>query len=127
MKKKLWKKTDKDKYKIRQSEQNQEKNMSKLYIGNVSTSIKENDLVQRFGLNATRYLGQMCSLNMPMKSKTGHSKGYAFASTLKHVYDELLKLSEVKFYSSQIKIEEVKSTKGTSSLCHHVFLSPAKS
>ena len=61
MKKKIWKKTDKDKYKIRQSEQNQEKNMSKLYIGNVSTSIKENDLVQRFGLNATRYLGQ-CAL-----------------------------------------------------------------
>ena len=100
MKKKIWKKTDKDKYKIRQSERNQEKNMSKLYIGNVSTSIKENDLLQRFGLNTTKYLRQMCSLNMPMKSKTGHSALYAFASTLKHVYDELLKLSEVKFYSS---------------------------
>ena len=93
MKKKIWEKADIDKYKIRQSEQKQEKNVSKLYIGNVSTSVKENDLVQCFGLSTTKYLRQMCSFNMPMNEKTRNSKGYAFASTLKHVYEELLKLS----------------------------------
>ena len=39
------------------------------------------------------------------------SKGYAFVSVPKHVCDELLKLNKVKFYDSQIKIEEAKSTR----------------
>ena len=51
---------------------------------------------------------------MPMNDKTGQSKGYAFVSALKHVYNELLKLNEVNFYGSQIKIEEAKSARGQS-------------
>ena len=38
------------KYKTKQSEQKQEKNVSKLYIRNLSPSIKENDLVGFFVL-----------------------------------------------------------------------------
>ena len=79
--------------------------MSKLYIGNLNFCIKENDLVELFGLNTTKYLRETCSLNMPMNDKTGQSKGYAFVSAPKHVCDELLKLNEVKFHGSQIKIE----------------------
>ena len=37
---------------MKQSEQKQE-NVSKLYIGNLSFSIKENDLVELFGLSIT--------------------------------------------------------------------------
>ena len=55
--------------------------MSKLYIGNLNVSIKENDLVELFGLNTTKYLRETCSLNMPMNDKTGQSKGYAFVSS----------------------------------------------
>ena len=71
-------KADKDKHKISQSEQKQEKNVSKLYIGNLNPSIKEIDLVGLFGLNTTKYLREMCPLNMPMNDKTGQSKEYVF-------------------------------------------------
>ena len=101
-------KSDKGKHKIKQSEQKQEKNVSKLYIGNLNLSITENDLVELFGLNTTKYLRKTCSLNMPVNDKTGQSKGYAFVSAPKHVCNELLKLNEIKFHGSQIKIEEAK-------------------
>ena len=48
---------------------------------------------------------------MPMKVKTGLSKGYAFVSAPKLVCADLLKLNEVKFHGSQIKIEEAKSAR----------------
>ena len=48
---------------------------------------------------------------MPMNDKAGQSKGYAFKSAPKHVCDKLLKLNEVNFRGSQIKIEETKSTR----------------
>ena len=102
---------DKDKDKINQSEQKQEKNVSKLYTGNLNPNIKENDLEELFGLITTKYLRENFSLNMSMNDKTGQSKGYAFVSVPKHVCDELLKLNKVKFYDSQIKIEEAKSTR----------------
>ena len=54
--------------------------------------------------------------------RQGKSKGYAFVSAPRHVCDELLKLNEVKFFCSQIKIEEAKSTRGQT-----IFVSsPAK-
>ena len=59
---------------------------------------------------------------MPMKDKTGQSKGYAFVSAPKYVCGELLKLNEVNFHGSQIKIEEAKSTRGQTI----VISSPAK-
>ena len=48
-------KTDKVKYKVKQSEQKQENNVSKLYTGNLNLSIKENDLVEISRLNTTKY------------------------------------------------------------------------
>ena len=53
----------------------------------------------------------MRSLNMLVNDKTEQSKRYAFVSAPKHVCDELLKLNEVNFHGSQIKIEEAKSTR----------------
>ena len=64
-------KTDKDKHKINQSGKKQEKNLSKLYIGNLNSNIKETYLVELFGLNTTKCLKGMCSLNLPMNDKTG--------------------------------------------------------
>ena len=49
-------KADKSKHEIKQSEQKQEKNVSKLYTGNLNLDIKENDLVELFGRNTTKYL-----------------------------------------------------------------------
>ena len=48
--------------------------MSKSYIGNLNLSIKENDLVELFGLRTTKYLRETCSLNMLVNDKTGQSK-----------------------------------------------------
>ena len=59
-------KSDKGKHKISQSEQKSEKNVSKLYIGNLNPSIKKIDLVELFRQNTIKYL-EMCSLNMPNK------------------------------------------------------------
>ena len=70
-------KPDKGKHKIKIFEQKQEKNVSKLYTANLNLGIKENDLVELFGLNTTKYLRETCSLNIPMNDKTGQSKGYA--------------------------------------------------
>ena len=78
-------KADKGKHKIKQSEQKQEKNVSKLYIGNLNLVVKENDLVELFRLNATKYLRETRSLNMSMNDKTRQSKGYAFVSAPKRV------------------------------------------
>ena len=78
-------KADKNKHKIKQSEQKQEKNVSKLYIGNLNLVVKENDLVELFRLNATKYLRETRSLNMSMNDKTRQSKGYAFVSAPKRV------------------------------------------
>ena len=110
-KKKIWKsKADTDKNIISQSEQKQEKNLSKLYIGNLNPSVKENDLVELFRMSTNKYLRETCSLNMPMNDKTIQSKRHVFVSGPKHVYEQLLKLNKVKFYGFQIKIEEAKST-----------------
>ena len=57
-------KADKNKHKIKQSEQKQEKNVSKLYIGNLNVSIKEYDLAEVFGLNTTKYFRETCYVNM---------------------------------------------------------------
>ena len=96
----------KGKHKIKQSKQKQEKNLSKLYIGILSLSIKENDLVELFGQNTTKYLRETRSLNMPVNDKTGQSKGYAFVSPPKHVCDEFLKLNEKRFHGSQSKLKK---------------------
>ena len=86
-------KTDKDKHKINQSQQKQENNVGKLYMGILNSSIKEIDLVELFRLNTTKYLIETCSLNMRMKNKTGQSKGYTFVSAPKRVCNELLNLN----------------------------------
>ena len=99
-------KADKDKHKIRQSEQKQEKNVSKFNIRNLKPCIKHfrrsfwKASLECFGLSITKYLRETCFLNMPMNDKSGQSKGYAFVSAPKHVCDKLLKLNEVKFYGS---------------------------
>ena len=90
-------------------------------MGNLNLSIKENDLAELFGINTTKYLEKR-ALNMPINDMTGQSKGYAFVSAPIHVCDELLKLNEVKFHGSQIKIHEAKSTRGKTT----VVSSPAK-
>ena len=92
--------------------------MSKLYIGNYNLGVKENDLVELFGLNNTKYLRETCSLNMPMNDKTGQSKGYAFVPAPKHVCDELLKLNEENFMALKSKLKR-RNPKGSKLYLFH--------
>ena len=78
-------KADKGEHKIKQTEQKQEKKVSKLYIRNLNLGIKENNLVELFGLSTTKYLRETYSINMPMNDMTGQPKGYAFVFAPKHV------------------------------------------
>ena len=113
---------DKGKHEIKQSKQKQEKNVSKLHIGNSNLCSKEKDLRELFGLNATKYLRETCSLNLAMNDETGQSEEYAFVSALKYVYDELVKLNDVNFHGFQIKMKESKFTREETI----VISSPAK-
>lgn len=49
---------------------------------------------KNFGLTTTKYLKEICSLNMPINDKAGQSKSFAFVPARNNVYDELLKLNE---------------------------------
>ena len=100
-------KADKGKHKIKQSEQKQEKNVSKLYIENLNLAIKESDLVELFELSATKYLRETCPLNMPMNDKTGQSKGYAFVSAPKLWWVTQTKWSKFPWLSNQNRGGEI--------------------
>ena len=101
-------KADKIKHKINQSEQKQEKNASKQYIGNLNPTIKEIDLPELFGLNTTKYLRETCSLNIPRNDKTEQPDGHAFVSAPKRVWRVAqTKWSKGLWFSNQV----VKSTR----------------
>ena len=102
---------DKDKDKINQSNQKPEKNVSKIYIGNLNLSIKEIDLIE-LGLNTTNYLRETSSVNMPTNDNTGSLRDMRSRLLQNNVPNRLLKLNPVKVYSSQIKFEVAKSTRG---------------
>ena len=62
-------------------------------MGNLNKDITEEDLNQLFGLKATVYLRQTCSIEISLDKNTGKSKGFAFLNVPQHVYNELIKLN----------------------------------
>ena len=85
----------------------------KLYMGNLNKGITEEDLNQLFGLTATVYLRQTCSIEMPLDKNTGKSKRFAFLNVPQHVYNKLVKLNGIEFQNHFIRIEEARTTKQT--------------
>ena len=81
---------------------------------------KENDLVELFGLNTTKYLRERVLSVCQWKIRQGSPRDM-HSCLLQNVRDELLNLNEVKFHGSQIKIEEAKSTRQQT-----IVSSPAK-
>ena len=83
------------------------KQEKRLYIGNLDNDVKERDLIELFGFNATTYLQENCRVDLP----NGKNKGFGFAVIPELVKKELLKLHGIEFYRNIIIIEEATSTR----------------
>lgn len=81
----------------------------RLYVGNLGPNVSKDDICQLFGLGATPYLKQTCSVELATYEKTGKSKNFAFVTVPEHVHKELVNLNGIEFYGKQIVIEEAKS------------------
>ena len=55
-----------------------------LYIGNLNKDVKEQDLKEIFGFNATTYLQENCRVDLPT-GKNGKNKVFGFAVMPEHV------------------------------------------
>lgn len=62
-----------------------------------------------FGLAATPYLKNSCTVEIATCDKTGKSKNFAFINVPEHVHNELMKLNGIEFYGRQLVIEEAKT------------------
>ena len=69
----------------------------------------ESDLVKLFGLKATNYLADNCSIKMSNLQQNGRHNGHAFILAPFHVCDKLVKLHSFEFHGHKIIIEEAKA------------------
>ena len=60
------------------------KQEKRLYIGNLDKDVKEQDLIELYGFNATTYLQEDCRVDLP-NGKNGENKGFGFAVMPEHV------------------------------------------
>ena len=86
-----------------------ERQMKKIYIGNLHENVTEKDLIELFGLETTQYLRNTCRINLITSKSTGKHRGFAFITTPDHVHDELLKLNGVEFKGRPIVVETAKT------------------
>ena len=68
----------------------------------------ESDLVKLFGLRATNYLIDNCSIEMSKLEQNGRHNGQAFILAPCHVSNELVKSDGLEFHGCKIIIEEAK-------------------
>ena len=69
----------------------------------------ESDLVKLFGLRATNYLIDNCSIEMSKLEQNGRHNGHAFILAPCHVSNELVKSDGLEFHGCKIIIEEAKT------------------
>ena len=86
------------------------KQEKRLYIGNLDKDVKEQDLIELFGFNATTYLRENCRADLPT-GKNRKNKGFGFAVMPELVQEELLKLHRIEFHGNIIIFEEATSTR----------------
>ena len=86
------------------------KQEKRLYICNLDEDVKEQEVIELFGFNATTYLQENCRVDSPTR-KNRKNKGFGFAVMPEHVQKELLKLHRTEFHGNVIIIEEATSTR----------------
>ena len=69
------------------------KQEKRLYIGNLHKDVKEQDLTELFGFNATTYLQENCRVDLPT-GKNGKNKGFGFAVISEHVQKKYSKITQ---------------------------------
>ena len=86
------------------------KQEKRLYIGNLDKDVKEQDLIELFGFNATTYLQENYRADLPT-GKNRKTKGFGFAVMPELVQEELLKLHRIEFHGNIIIFEDATSTR----------------
>ena len=80
-----------------------------IYIGNLASTVTQEDLVQLFGLDTTPYLRSSCKCELSM-DENATSNGCAIVSVPEHISTELMNLNGIEFYGRKLVIEEAKRT-----------------
>jgi len=81
----------------------------RIYVGNLGANVTNEELIQLFGLGATKFLQKNCCVEVAIDEKTKKSKNFAIVKCPEHVHAELIKLNGIEFYGRQIVIEEAKT------------------
>ena len=85
--------------------------MNKIYVGNLSYSVTEEDLTNLFAEHGT-----ISSLNLIMDRETGRSKGFAFVEfASKDDFDAALKLDGQDLQGRPLRISEAQAKSKSSS------------
>ena len=81
----IFKRQANQEYNNNQTNHNQKSKQEKrLYIGNLNKDVKEQDLIELFGFNATTYLQENCRADTPIW-KNGKNRGFGFEVMPEHV------------------------------------------
>ena len=80
-----------------------------IYAVNLHINVTENDSYDFFALLSTKYLQEICKVDLLLCKKAGKSKGYAFLNVPDHVSSEVGKLNGVEFKSKQLVLKEAKT------------------
>ena len=113
-------------HKIVEETPKKQKNVKKkrLLVRNLSPSVVLEDIIEKFGLNSTKYLRENCNIELPMNlQNTGHNR-YAYIIAPNHVTDELIKLNELKLKGHNLIIEEPATKPRTLHSNINKFMSP---
>ena len=105
---------------------NKHKNFGKktLIVKNLAQSVILEDITELSGLNSTKYLGENCSIELPLNLKETNNQGYAYVTAPNHIADELVKLNNIGLRGHNLIIEEVAAkpkTLNSNTIC---FTSP---
>ena len=76
-----------------------------LYVGNISSNITKEDIMELFGLNTKKYLRDKSSAELCFNTKSKY-KGYAYLNIPHHISTEILKLDGFEYNSRKLTIQK---------------------
>lgn len=81
----------------------------RLYVGNLSTNITAEDLIQLFATEASADFRSNCHVELATCSKTGKSKDFAFVEIPEHLSDLIVGFNGMEVGGKNMVVEEAKS------------------
>ena len=89
-----------------QESQSHQKNT--IYVGNLESNVRIEDIYKLFDLNPTTYLCSNCHGDFPLNQQTPKTRCHVYITAPKQVCDELVKLNGVEFRGKFLIIENAK-------------------